>query len=191
MPVPSNRIAVLARQNHPIFHVKDLANLWNIKSINTLYVLLKRYAARGLLFRIYKGFYSFLPPEKLDPLLLGVKALHSYAYVSTETVLVEEGLMMQMTYGHTLISSHSCHFKIGPYSFKSRKLKDNYLYNPAGIFEENGILKATPERAVADLLYFNPKAYFDGMHLVDFKKVRSIQKEIGYPLMPLKNATPS
>lgn len=191
MPNSSDRIALLAKQNHPIFHAKDLARLWAIENSNTLYTLLKRYTQRKLLFRVYKGLYSFLPIEKLDPLLLGVKALHRYAYVSTETILVKEGIITQILYNYTLVSNHSYHFQIGPHSFKSRKLKEEYLYNSAGIFEENGVLKATLERAIADLLYFNPKAYFDGMRRVDFNKVRQLQKEIGYPLTPLPHASPS
>lgn len=185
----SDRIAMLARQSHPIFHTDDLARLWNIENRNTLYTMLKRYTRRGLLFRVYKGLYSFIPIEKIDPLLLGVKALHSYAYVSTETVLVREGLIAQMVYNCTLISSYSRHFQIGPYHFKSRKLKDEYLYNSSGIVEKNGILMATPERAVADLLYFNPRAYFDGINVIDFDRVRDLQKEIGYPLTPASHAS--
>ncbi|EKD31938.1 MAG: hypothetical protein ACD_77C00209G0001, partial [uncultured bacterium] len=146
----SDRIAILAREDCPVFHTKDLARLWGIRNENTLYTNLKRYTKQGLIFRIYKGLYSILPPEKLDPLLLGVKALHGYAYISTETILVQEGVITQTIYNYTLISQHSRHFQIGHYEFKSRKLKDEYLYNPVGIFEEDGILKATLERAVAD-----------------------------------------
>jgi hypothetical protein len=41
---------------------------------------------------------------------------------------------------------------------------------------------ALPERAVADLLYYNPKAYFDAP--LNWKKIQRIQKKIGYPLTP-------
>lgn len=186
-----DRIAILARQPHPLFHAHDLCLLWGLKNKNTLYTLLKRYTQRGLLFRVYKGLYSLLPIEKLDPPLLGLKALHGFAYVSTETILIQAGIMSQVGYAYTLISDCSRHFQIGPHQFRSRQLRDRYLYNPAGIVEENGILKATVERAVADLLYFNPKAYFDGYKMVDAKKVRAFQKEIGYPLTPLSDATPA
>lgn len=185
----SDRIAMLARQKSPIFHTQDLARLWNIENRNTLYTMLKRYTQRGLLFRVYKGLYSFIPIEKIDPLLLGIKALHGYAYVSTETVLVREGIITQVIYSYTLIGSHSRHFQVGSYHFKSRKLKDEYLYNSSGIMEANGILMATPERAIADLLYFNPKAYFDGMKVVNFDEIRRLQKEIGYPLTPAPHAS--
>jgi predicted transcriptional regulator of viral defense system len=191
MAAQLDRIAVLARQPHLIFHTGDLRRLWNIKNLNTLYTLLTRYVKRGVLFRIYKGLYSLVSIDKLEPLLLGIKAIHSYAYVSTETVLVEEGVIAQVIYDHTLVSGYSRHFRIGQHSYTSRKLSAKFLYNPAGITEENGIMKATLERAVADLLYFNPRAYFDGIEIIDVAKVRALQEEIGYPLTKISNVTPS
>ena len=177
-----NRIAILARQSEQIFHSRDLGRLWNINNANTLNTLLKRYKQKGLLFRIYKGLYSLLSPDKLDPVLIGIKALHSYAYLSTETVLIEEGIITQLDYRYTLVSNSSRNFQIGQYRFKSRKLQDQYLYNSAGIIEKNGILRASPLRALADLFYFNPNAYVDGLKTIDFKKLNILQEEIGYPL---------
>ena len=89
------RFAQIAVLGEEIFHVDDLANLWGIENANTLHTTLKRYVNRGLLFRVYRGFYAIKPIEKLDPYLLGIKALHNYAYVSTETVLVNAGVMQQ------------------------------------------------------------------------------------------------
>ncbi|MBI4235543.1 hypothetical protein HY604_04560 [Candidatus Peregrinibacteria bacterium] len=175
-------ISILARQPHPVFHSGDLARLWHINNKNTLNTLLKRYTQKGHIFRIYKGLYSLLPPDKLSPLLLGIKAMHGYAYVSTETILIEEGLIMQMAYKYTLISGKSRQFNVGKYNFRSRKLDDRYLYNPTGIIENDGILKATKLRALADLLYFNPKAYIDGFRTIDLKELNALQNELGYPL---------
>lgn len=190
MQKPTNKITILARQKNPIFHVRDLARLWNMQNANTLYTLLKRYNQKGLLFRIYKGLYSFLPPEKLNPFLLGIKALHGYAYVSTETILVQEGIIMQMVYQYTFVSNASRDFKIGQHSFKSRQLQDKYLYNTTGIYEKNGILTASRERALADLFYFHPNIYLDGINTVDFKKLNELQAEIGYKITPKPNASP-
>lgn len=186
----SNRIALLAREPQPLFHSQDLARLWDIKNTNTLYTLLKRYTQKGVLFRIYNGLYSLFPEEKLDPILIGLKALHSYAYVSTETILVEAGLMMQIIYKDTFVSKISRNFHVGSHYFKSRQLADKYLYNPAGIIETNGILKATPMRALADMLYFNSKFYLDGIERIDFKELNELQKEIGYPITN-KNYAPT
>lgn len=185
------RIALLARQTQPVFHSQDLARLWDISNPNTLYTTLKRYNQKGLLFKVYKGLYSLFLPEKLDPLLVGLKALHGYAYVSTETILIQSGLMFQVSYKYTLVSNISRDFKVGANFYKSRQLADKYLYNPAGIIEADGILKATPLRALSDMLYFNPKFYFDGIKTVDLKKLNELQREIGYPLTKFFYASPA
>ncbi len=187
----SGRIALLARQPQMILHSRDLARLWGIDKPNTLNTTLKRYNRRGILFRIYKGLYSLLPPEKLDPLLIGLKALHSYAYVSTETILIQAGLMAQISYKYTLVSKVSRNFQVAGHNFKSRQLADQYLFNPAGIIETDGMLKATPLRALADMLYLNPKFYFDGTQMVNLKELNKLQKEIGYPLTKKSHADPA
>jgi hypothetical protein len=69
---------------------------------------------------------------------------------------------------------------VGSLVFLFRQLKDEYLHNPAGITYQKGVFLAIPERAAADMLYFNPKYHFDAPGSLDMDKVKSIQKEIGY-----------
>lgn len=178
----SDRFAQIARIGEVVFHAKDLASLWQIKNPNTLYTTVKRYIKKGSLFRIYKGFYSIKPVEQIAPFLLGVKALHEFAYISTEIVLFNAGIIQQSISAITLVSSKSKKFSIGDNQFISRKLDEKYLFNPVGVSEKSGIKMASIERAIADLLYFNTKAHFDGDKLIDWKKVKKLQKEIGYPL---------
>jgi predicted transcriptional regulator of viral defense system len=178
-----SRFADLAKLGEMLFHADDLANLWGIANKNTLHVTLKRYVDQGLFFRIYKGFYSLKPLSQVDPLLLGQKALHGYAYISTETVLSENGIIGQSQNAITLVSQHTKHFSIGTNRYLSRTLADKFLYQNSGIIsKENGLRKASVPRAVADLLYFNPHAHLDGANLIDWEKVRELQKELGYPL---------
>lgn len=178
-----NRFAELARLGEIVFHTGDLANLWRITNKNTLYTTIKRYVEQDLLFRIHKGFYAIKPLREIDPYLLGAKALHGYAYVSCETILREQGIIQQEVSAITLVSGETKHFSIAGCHYYSRKLADTFLYQQNGItVMENGVRKASVERAIADLLYFNPHAYFDAGNLVDWKKVRALQKEIGYPL---------
>ena len=181
-----DRFAKIARLGEVVFHTNDLANLWQIENKNTLYTTIKRYIKKGLLFRIYKGFYAIKPVDEIDPLLVGVKALHKFAYISAETVLSQEGIIQQNISQITLISSQSKKFSIGDYNYYSRKLDDKFLYNSVGIFNNKDNVKtASVERAVADLLYFNPKMYFDGERLIKWRKVKIIQKEIGYPIIKI------
>lgn len=176
------RLAEIIKLGQIIFHTDDLANLWQINNVNTLYTTLKRYAQAGLLFRIYRGFYSLKPVSRLDPLLLGVKSLHEFSYVSAETVLERAGIIFQSRNIITLVSSKSKQFSIGDYQYRSRKLTDQYLFNPAGITEVNGIKIASVSRAAADLLYFNPRAHFDAERLINWRQVKKIQRAVGYAL---------
>lgn len=175
------RIINLNRTDRKVYHSNDLAILWNIANKNTLYTTIKRYVQKGVLIPIYKGLYSTVPISQLDPMELGRAIIHRYTYLTTESVLAQEGIISQATYAHTFVSSISKRVTVGDYSFRFRKLKDEYLYNPTGILNKGGNLIAITERAVADMLYYNPKYHFDFSASIDFEKVKGIQKEIGYP----------
>ena len=162
-----------------MYHTKDLALLWDITDQNTLYTTISRYLKKGILTPIHKGFYATRSIETLNPLELGVSYLHTYAYVSCEYVLAQEGAIFQNPNAITLISSISKSFSVGPFHFRSRKLKDVYLYRQAGIVKQGNILIASLTRALADMLYFNPRYHFDGADRIDWKRVKLIQREMG------------
>ena len=174
------RFVMLAALGEVVFHVGDLANLWDISDKNTLHTTLKRYTKQGLIYRVFRGLYAIRPVEKINPLLLGTKVAHEFSYVSTETVLADKGIIMQDIGQITIISSKSKKFSIADHNFRSRQLADMYLFNPVGIEMKNGVRTATVTRAMADMLYFNPCAHFDAHTLIDWKKVKKMQKEIGY-----------
>jgi len=174
------RFAKLARLEEQVFHIGDLANLWNIGNKNTLYTTLKRYAQEGLLFRVYRGVYSIKPVSQINPYLLGVKALHKLAYISTETVLSDAGIILQKMQYITIVSSESKKFVIGGVNYRSRQLSDKFLFQKNGVDIKGGVNVATVERAVADLLYFQPNFHFDNPNRIDWDKVEKIQKEMGY-----------
>lgn len=177
-------MAQLFKTNEEVFHMKDLAILWNITDNNALRTTVKRYVQRGLIYRIYKGMYSVLPLEKLDSVLLGKKAIHGYIYLSTESILFREGYISRKIEAVTFVSGKSRRFFLGDTSYISRQLKLEFLYNPTGLMEKDNILQADIYRAIADMLYFNAKFHFD--RTIDWPKVKAIQQEIGYPLTPLR-----
>jgi len=174
------RIALLLKNNEIVFHASDLAVLWGISSLNTLYTTLSRYCKAKLLFRIYKGLYSSIPVKQIDPLLIGLKALHKYCYISTETVLLMHGIIFQDIQQITIISSISKQFTVAGRKYKSRQLSYEHLMNPTGIQMKAGIKIASLERAVADWLYFSPNAHFDNNSQLDFRKLQNIQRKVGY-----------
>ena len=178
----AQRIAELAKLNESIFHAGDLANLWQIKDKNTLYTTLKRYAQSGLLHRIYKGLYALLPVEKLQKYELGIKIANRYSYVSTETILFAEGYISQKPNVITYLSSISKEVTVAPHRFRFRRLQAKFLFNQEGIEQQGTVFFARPERAIADMLYFNPNYNFD--REPDWKKIKNLQQKLCYPLTP-------
>ena len=174
------RIDSLLKLKEKLFHTGDLALLWGITNKNTLYTTIKRYVQKGILIPIHKGFYSTIPIDQIDPFKLAIGYLHRFTYVSCETVLIREGIIFQKENYLTLVSSVSKKFIIADHSYFVRQLKDNYLYYDRGIDIKNGLMTANVERAVADLLYFNPKYYFDNKKKINWKKVKEMQKDVGY-----------
>ncbi|MBI4648292.1 MAG: hypothetical protein HY738_17340 [Bacteroidia bacterium] len=174
------KIDILLKQEKKIYHTQDLALLWNISARNTLLTIIKRYTKENILYRIYKGFYSTVPPNQLDPYEIGICAMHGYTYISVESVLLSHGIIQQHIGYITLISNKSRTFSIDSHHYKVRKLRDEFLYNETGTTLQNNIRIATIERAVADMLYYDNKFYFDGAKFIDWKKVENLQKTIGY-----------
>jgi hypothetical protein len=175
------RLNELIKLDRKIYHTNDLALLWNITNKNTLYTAIKRYIQKGVLLPIYKGLYSTVPISQLDPLELGKALIHRYTYLSTESVLTQAGVIAQTIYSYTFVSDQPKKITIETTSFLYRQLKPNYLFNPIGITDQHSVYVASPERAAADMLYFNPKYHFDVSESLDFETVKIIQKEVGYP----------
>jgi hypothetical protein len=175
------RISELIQLDKKIYHTNDLAILWGITRRFTLYQTITRYIDKCILFPIYKGLYSTVPITSINPVELGRAIIHRYAYLTTESVLAQAGIISQSVYDYTFATDQSKHVLVGGWSFRFRKLKDEYLYNPTGILEQNEGFVATVERAVADMLYYDPGYNFDIREAIDFEKVHEVQKEIGYP----------
>lgn len=174
------RINELLQAQRQIFHTNDLAVLWGMENRNTLYQTISRYLDKGVLYQIYRGLYSTVPVRDLDPLDLGPAIIHRYTYLSTESVLAQAGVITQSVHDFTYISSVSRKIELGGWSFRFRQMKPDYLFNPSGIEVQAGRLTATVERAVADILYYDPDYHFDIPELFELDKVRAIQKQVGY-----------
>jgi len=165
------KIDILLKQGRRLFHTNDLAVLWGTTDRNTLLVTIGRYIKKGILFRIHRGFYSTIEIDKINPIALGIGYIHSFAYLSTESVLTRAGVISQQSSKITLVSNVSRKFTLNGNEYIIRKMTDKFLYNDKGVVDIDGIKMATVERAVADLLYFNPRYHFDNKNLVNWKEV--------------------
>ena len=177
---PINKLNILLKQDKPFFYAKDLTKLWGVDKSATLNTTISRYVKQGILISIYKGLYSTKPLDQVNQILLGAVLLHTYSYLSTEYVLAKNGIISQLVNAYTYCSTKNRTIEINNNLYKSRQLKDNYLYNSYGIIDMNGYKVATTERAIADMLYYNPKYYFDSYKTIDWQKVKKVQEEVGY-----------
>ena len=175
-----DKLNLLLKDSRSLFHTQDLSLLWEVANKSTLYTTIKRYVQKGVLIRIQKGFYSKVAIDQINPVRLGMGFLHSFSYLSTETILSQEGIISQDVPYITLVSDKSKKFEIKNNFYISRQMKDRLLFHEAGIIEKNGIKQAGIERAVADMIYFSPNYHFDAPNLIDWKKVKKIQKQVGY-----------
>lgn len=173
------RINQLYRTGKRLFTSGDLMLIWQTDNPNSLYTTIKRYVQKGFLFRIYKGLFSIVPLTELNKYELGAKLSGGYSYLSVESILVEAGIIFQNSGQITFAAESAKKLELLGYFYRFRRLQDAYLFNPAGIINKTTHFQASPERALADYLYFNPKAVIDNK-LIDYKKLRQIQKEIGY-----------
>lgn len=171
---------ILLEQDKNIFRTSDLAVLWNIEKKNTLYTTVKRYVNRNILYRIQKGLYSTMPITKLHPYELGCAIAGPLSYVSTETVLSNQGVIMQEVRQITLVGRKSKEFDLNDNSYICRYLNEEFLVNRIGIDTKDSYSISTKERAVADLHHFNPKYFFDNQEAINKEKLEKIKSEIGY-----------
>jgi predicted transcriptional regulator of viral defense system len=176
--IKQNRFLSIAKLGISVFHVDDLARIWGINNRNTLRTTLKRYVESGLMYRLYRGLYSIKPVSELDPLLLGAQAINDYCYLSAETILAKQGIIFQQLDYYTFVGGKTKRIKIGDYKYYCRQLKDKFLYNDIGVDKTGKYNIATLERAVADILYFNPKYHFDNPDAINWKEVKKIQSAV-------------
>jgi len=174
------KLAILLKQKRNIFHTEDLELLWGITNKHTLYSTLHRYTKNNYLIPIQRSLYSTLPLNQLNPIELGSALIHQFTYLTTESVLSQAGLIFQDIPHLTFVSRKVKKFTVNKTSYFCRQLKDEFLFHPAGIIQKTGYKQATSERAIADLLYFNPKYYFDATAQINWPSIKKLQKQIGY-----------
>lgn len=173
-----NKHKVLLSQDRKIFHTADLALLWGIDNGDTLRTTISRYLKSGILIGLHKGLYSTIEPSRIDPVVIARAMIHSMSYLSCESILVERGVIHQVLGVMTFVGQRSQNFTLPGHNLqiKVRQLASRFLYNPLGVSEG----RADPERALADLLYYNPLYHLDSPGQIDQERLLFYQKELGY-----------
>jgi len=168
----------LLQTNKNIFRTSDLAILWEIEDTNLLLTTIKRYIEKGTLHRIYKGLYSKKPLDQLNKYEIACAIGGSSSYVSGETVLINEGVIMQniseiIVYGQTQKS-----INVNNQQYTIRFANEKYLLNRVGIINNENYSIATKERALVDIRISNPNYYIDNEKGIDQKELKLISSKL-------------
>lgn len=176
-----DKISILIQQPQKLFHTSDLKILWGVSNQSTLYQTIYRLIKKEIFTRVYKGLYSLVPLNQLDPVEIGFRAINHFSYLSTESVLSKNGIINQSPTKITFVSGSPARFNINGNDYVVRQLKSPCLHNSLGITQnDKGVLMATTERAIADMLYFQPSYHFDADNLINWKLVKNYQQQLGY-----------
>ena len=168
-----NSIVKLLKSGKTVFDIKDLSILWDISNKNTLkskiYYLIKNEKIHKLHYGVY------VVDDKYSKYELAGKLKHP-SYVSMETVLRNEGCIFQYSEEITCVSNLNRDYVCDGVKYNYRKIKDEVLYNKAGIFFFNHYSIAGKERAFLDLLYLNKNYYFDNLSGINWNECAKIVK---------------
>lgn len=158
-----------------VFTISDIKTILDISDNKSIYNALFYALKKKELYKISDGIYSY--NQDYSKKEFGNK-FRIPSYVSLYTVLKEEGVVFQPYSSIFLISNRSEKIKIDEQEYIYRKIKDNILLNPLGIYEKDGIVVATKERAICDKLYLDGMEYFDNVRDIDWKLLKELNNKV-------------
>lgn len=170
----------LLEQERRVFRTTDFALLWEMDNRNTLFTTIKRYAKRGIIYRLQKGLYSTMPINKLDIYEIGCAISGPLSYISAETILQKEGIIFQNIEKITIMGSKKKEFEINGVRYLCHHLNPRFLINREGITDDIKYSVANMNRAIADTMYLNPKYYFDNNQAVKNSNWQETARKVGY-----------
>ena len=184
------KIDKLFLSNKTVFTPSDVSLLLHTDRKQTISNFLQRMKIKWILRLLRPGIWVFAQYNSYE---LWVK-LKKGSYVSCETILREAGLVFQY-YGNTvtLVSDNSVNKRVDGLSFVYRKISDRIRLSQEGLIHEKTYTKASPERALCDMIYLSPSWYCDDLSSLDWQlaqKIASIYPQrVLLQLNSLKNAS--
>jgi hypothetical protein len=154
-------ILAIYSDNRTVFRLKDIALLTGETNFLSLNKKLNYHVKTGKLQNPRKGIYTKpdYNPEEM------ACTIFTPSYISLEYVLQKAGVLFQYDSRITVVCNLSRSVEIENQTYIFRKIKGDLFINTTGIIrKENQINIASPERAFLDLLYLNPKYYFDNLN---------------------------
>ncbi|MFP4665099.1 MAG: hypothetical protein ACLFM1_11795 [Bacteroidales bacterium] len=150
-----------------VFRLIDIAMMTGEDDLVSLSKKMNYYAKTGKINNPRKGIYAKKNYRKNE---LGCR-LYTPSYLSLYYVLQREGVIFQYSEMITLVSYLSRNVNVDNVTYQYRKVRNDILIDKRGIISENGINKATPERALLDLLYLGDDIIPDNPGSLDTDKL--------------------
>lgn len=154
-------------QEQAVFSTNDIAKIWSDFNL----VNLVNWQDKGYLLKIRNTWYTFPGALKTEKdLYFLANRLRQPSYVSLETALRFYNLIPENVFSITSVTTQKpaeWQTPLGHFSYRSVKPDLFFGYAPVG--DSPTFLIADPEKALLDMLYFNPKlratADFEGLRL--------------------------
>lgn len=142
-------IKTIERLRRPFYTISDIEKITG-QSRDSLYVVLNRLVAGGLLERIGRGIYRiFTKPSDIEKV---AASLYMPNYLSFESALSRYGILTLIPYTMTFATTRKTRrFTIEGREIEFRQIKKDLFW---GYDVEGGIYIAKPEKAFLDLVYF-------------------------------------
>ncbi len=161
----------LYQSSQTVLTTAVIAMLWRETDKGNLHSKIQYYVKNGSLLRLRRGIFA--KNKDFNPKELATK-IFTPAYISFETVLREAGMIFQY-YETIYVASYTAKtFKASGQSITLRKIKDEVLYNAAGVDTSKNFSQATPERAFLDMIYLYPRYYFDNLDGLDWERCKEL-----------------
>lgn len=160
-------ILKLYQNDRTVFRLNEVAMIVGESNFSSLNQKMNYYVRTGKLLNLRKGIYA-KPGYEFEELAC---AIFTPCYISLEYVLQKAGIVFQYDPKITLVSYLKRDIEIENRTYGFRKIKDEILYNTAGIIRKGSINIASAERAFLDLLYLEKNYYFDNLNPLDGTKL--------------------
>ncbi|MEK7473075.1 MAG: type IV toxin-antitoxin system AbiEi family antitoxin domain-containing protein [Patescibacteria group bacterium] len=164
-----------ARNGQTVFSLADLSGIKPVYTGLKLNQAIKYLVKKNELIRLSKGLYSF---DNKYSIYEFANKFRTPSYISLYTVLSESGVVFQLYKSIFVISQRSEIKTINNTKIIYRKIKDEILLNNLGIIENNGVFKATVERAICDKIYLDNDEYFDNLRSINWVNIKNICHDV-------------
>ena len=162
-------------KNATVFTIVDIKKALNIEDQKSLHNAIYYAVNKNELYKISEGIYSFDSNYSKEEF---ANKYRTPSYISLYTVLQESGIVFQPYSSIFIITNRSENVSIDNQEYVYRKIKDEILLNPLGIYEQNNVNIASVERAICDKIYLDGLEYFDNLRGVNMNLIKELNDTV-------------